>query len=210
MKSLKFVLILILLLVSDYVNAQIFVGGNIHFSTSQSDQDRAAATRKTSYYSLGLMPSMGKYLTNTVAIGLALDISSTKSKTEYTNTSMLKTSNIGINPYIRYYAITWNKFSIYGQGNIGIDFSRTKDELNGATTESNGTQFTLSIYPGINYDIINNVSLFSSINILSLGYKYSITKEGAQKEKLSAFNFGAGLNNILLIGGVNIGAIYRF
>jgi opacity protein-like surface antigen len=210
MKSLKYIPVILLLLAGNCLNAQMFIGGNVSFNTSHRDQDRVGGTRTTNTYSLGLMPGLGKYLSDNLAIGLALDLSLTKSKIEDTNTSSLKTSNIGFNPFIRYYLISWNKLFIYGQGNIGIDFSKTTDELNGASTESNGTQFSLSINPGLIYDISENVSLFTSINILSLGYNYSTTKEGTLKDKSSAFNIGAGLDDILLIGGINIGAIYKF
>jgi len=180
------------------------------FSCFRGDQDRPAGTRKTNNYTLGLMPSLGGFVSDNLAVGVALDISLTQSKTDYINVSTLKTSGIGINPFLRYYAIVWNKFSIYGQGNIIATFSKTKDELNGAFSETSGTQFGFSINPGLNYDLSDKVSLFTSINFLSLGYYYSVTKQGTQKDKSSAFNIGAGLDNIVSMGGLNIGAIYKF
>ena len=45
---------------------------------------------------------------------------------------------------------------------------------------------------------------------LLIGYDYSITKEGSIKENESHFNIGGGLSDILVIGGINIGAIYKF
>jgi len=210
MRSIKFVPVIFLLIIGNYLNAQTFIGGNVSFNSLRVDQDRPAGTRKINNYSLGLMPSFGGFVSNNLAVGLALDISLTQSKTDYINVSTLKTSNIGFTPFLRYYAITWNKLSVYGQGNLILGFSKTTDELNGASTESNGTQFAVTVYPGINYDVSDNISLFTSINILSLGYYYSITKEGTQKGKSSAFNIGAGLNNILTIGGISIGAIYKF
>jgi hypothetical protein len=211
MKSIKFIPIPLLLFVSVCLNAQTFIGGNVGFSTSKSEEDRTHDTLKINNCTLGLMPSLGRYITNNLAIGIALNISSTKRKVEYYTTSIEKSSNIGINPFIRYYAIRWNKFSIYGQGNMGINFSKTKEELTETITlESNATQIDINIYPGLSYNINEKLSLITSINILSLGYNYTVTKDDNSKEKSSAFSIGVGLSNILQTGSINIGAIYSF
>lgn len=210
MKSIKLFPVIFLLITGNCLNAQTFIGGNMSFSCFRGDQDRPAGTRKTNNYSLGVMPGFGGFVSDNLAIGLALDLSLAKTRTDYINVSSLKTSGIRITPFLRYYAIVWNKFSVYGQGNIIAAFSKTKDELNGAFSETSGNQFGFSINPGLNYDLSDRVSLFTSINILSLGYYYSIVKEGTQKEKYSAFNIGAGLDNIVSMGGLNIGAIYKF
>jgi len=202
--------ILIFFFAGTCLSAQVFVGGSINFNTSHSKQDRTSGLRETNNYSLGLRPSVGKFVSEKLALGLALDFTSTRSKTDYINFSMINTLYAGINPFLRYYAISWNKFSIYGQGNILLGFSKTKDELNDAFTESSGTKFGVSFYPGLNYDLSDKISLFTAINIFSLGYNYEIIKEGTRKDKSSGFNIGAGLDNILSVGAINIGALYKF
>lgn len=208
MKSIMY--ILISLFAGTSLSAQVFVGGNINFSTTNSKQDRPSGLRETNNSSIGLRPVIGKFVADKLAIGLALDFTSTKSKTDYINFSQANTLYAGINPFIRYYAVSWNKFSIYGQGNILLGFSRIKDEFNGAFTESSGTRFGVNFYPGLNYDLSDKISLFTAINVLGIGYNYEIIKVGTLKEKSSRFNIGAGLDNILSIGAINIGAIYKF
>lgn len=193
------------------LNAQVFVGGSVRFNTSNNEHNGTITTFKTSNYSLYLGPIMGKFLSEKLAIGLALDISLSGNKTDVNTETISKSSGIGISPFLRYYALKWNKFSVYCQGNIGLEFSNSSVKTGGTTTdEPKNTIVYLSIYPGLSYDITNKLSLQTSLNILSLGYNYVITREGSSKDKASSFNIGAGLGNIVSVNAISIGAIYKF
>ncbi|MBK9391318.1 MAG: hypothetical protein IPN68_14385 [Bacteroidetes bacterium] len=54
------------------------------------------------------------------------------------------------------------------------------------------------------YDISDKISLETSLNILSLGYAYNITKNGGDKQTVSNFNIGAGLSNIVSLNAITI------
>jgi opacity protein-like surface antigen len=91
-------------------------------------------------------------------------------------------------------------------------------EFSGSTTKSGGLTVDgpkeirayLNIYPGLSYDLTDNLSFQTSLNFLSLGYSYFVSRDGSFKDVTSSFNFGTGLSNILSIGSITIGAIYKF
>jgi outer membrane protein len=194
------------------LNAQVFVGGNFSFNTSKNKtDDGATTTHKVSNYNFTLSPNVGKFLSEKVAIGLALNISLTGYISGVNTETISKSSSIGASPFLRYYAIKWNKVSLFGQGNIGIDFSSSSVKTGGVTNDGpKDTRLYFSIYPGLSYDINDKLSLETSLNILSFGYYYITTKDGSSKDKHSSFNIGAGLGNIVSISAITIGAIYKF
>jgi hypothetical protein len=194
------------------LNAQFFVGGNFRFNISNDKTiDGTTTINKTSIYNFDLSPNAGKFLSEKFAVGVALDISFSGNKTGVSNETISRTSSFGISPFLRYYAIKWNKFSVFGQGKIGLDFSNTSVKTGGVTTDGpKSTRLYLSIYPGLSYDIFDKLSLELSLNILNFGYSYINTKDGSFKDRTSGFNIGAGLSNIVSIGAITIGAIYKF
>lgn len=210
MKSCKVFLIAICSFVFINLNAQVFVGGSAGFNTSNNN-DAGTTPRKSSSYNLNLRPNVGKFLSEKLAIGLALDISLSGSKTDGNPETITNSSGIGVNPFLRYYAVTWNKFSIYGQGNIGMEFSNSSVKSGGTTNDGpKQTRTYLNIFPGLSYDISEKLSLETALHILNFGYSYITSKEGFFKDKGSNFNIGAGLSNIVSLNAITIGAIYKF
>jgi hypothetical protein len=210
MKSCKVILIAICSFVFINLNAQVFLGGSVGFSTSNNEHE-GTTTNKSSNYDLGLSPIAGIFLSEKLAVGLALDFSLSGSKTDVNTETITKSSGIGVIPFLRYYAVKWNKFSVYGQGNVGVEFSNTSIESGG--TKNDGPKQTvayLSVFPGLAYDISEHLSLETSLNIFSFGYSYVTSKQGNSTDKGSNFNIGAGLSNIVSLNAITIGAIYKF
>jgi|WetSurMetagenome_2_1015567.scaffolds.fasta_scaffold02833_3 hypothetical protein len=190
------------------LNAQVFIGGDLGFNITN---DKTMYGNTASDYSLNLSPVAGKFLSEKIAAGVALDISL------YGNTSgtdpeiTTKSNSLGGSLFLRYYAIKWNKFSVFGQGNLGLAFTNSSTKTDGTTTNGpKSTRLYLSIYPGLSYDINDKLSLQTSLNILSFGYNYKTTRLGTSKDINSSIGFGAGLSNIVSIGDITIGAIYKF
>lgn len=212
MKSYRVFLIALLTFFCINLNAQVFVGGNFRLNTSNAKtDDGTTTTQKTSDYGFDLSPIVGKFLSEKLAIGFALDISLSGNSSGVNPETISKSSSLGVSPFLRYYAIKWNKFSLFGQGNIGLAFSNSSLKTGGVTNDGpKGTTLYLSIYPGLSYDINDKLSLQTSLNILSFGYNYITTKDGSSTGKASSFNIGAGLGNIVSVGAVTIGGIYKF
>ena len=122
-----------------------------------------------------------------------------------------KSSSLGGSLFLRYYAIKWNKFSVFGQGDIGLTFSNSSTKTGGSTTNGpKATNVRLIFLPGLSYDINDKLSLETSLNLLSFNYTYITTKADTYTDNNSSFNIGAGLSNIVSIGAITVGAIYKF
>ena len=158
--------------------------------------------------------SRGKFQSEKLAIGISLNLAFSGNSSEsngVNNPTSTTASTIGISPFIRYYAFKWNKFSLYGQGNAGIDFSNYSSKNGGVTTQGpKDTRFYVTFLPGLSYDVNDKLSFQTSLNILSLNYAYLSSKDGSITGKSSSFNFGGGLGNIVSVSSITIGAIYKF
>jgi hypothetical protein len=212
MKSGRIFLITLISLFCVSLNAQIFVGGNFTFNTHNDKTDLGTtAIEKISDYSFDFSPKAGMFIFDKLAFGLALDIYFSGSTSGVSTETISKSSGFGLSPFMRYYAVKWNKFSLFGQGNIGLEFSNASRKTGTTTTDGpKTTTMYLSVYPGLSYDISEKLSLEISLNILSFGFDHKTTKQGTSKEVNSGFNIGAGLSNIVSIGAITVGAIYKF
>ena len=212
MKSYRVFSIVLFSFICLSTNAQVFVGGNFGFNTTNNKSlDVAASTQNGSNFSFSFSPIAGKFLSEKLAIGVELDLSLSGSKTGVYIETITKSSSFGVSPFLRYYAIKWNKFSLFGQGNIGVELSNSSVKTGTVTNDGpKDTRLYLSIYPGLVYDITDKLSLQTSLNILSLGYSHINSKDGTSNSNSSSFNIGAGLSNIVSVNAITIGAIYKF
>jgi hypothetical protein len=212
MKSYRAFSIVLFSLIFISSNAQVFVGGNFGFNTANNKSlYGTTTTQEGSNFSFTLSPIVGKFLSEKFAVGVELDLSLSGNKTGVNTETTNKSSSMGLSPFLRYYALKWNKLSLFGQGNIGVEFSSSSVKTDGVTNDGpKSTRLYLSIYPGLAYDITDKLSLQTSLNILSFGYNYSSSKEGTSKYNSSSFNIGAGLGNIVSVNAITIGAIYKF
>jgi outer membrane protein len=212
MKSIKIVLIALFSLFYVSLNAQLFIGGSfgLHGSGGNTD-DGTTTTDKTSSFGFSISPRVGKFLTEKVAVGLEVDFNYNHSKTPGVNEVISNSSTIGFSPFLRYYVISFNKFSVFGQGNVGLSFSGSSTKTNGTSNDGPKiTRISLNIAPGLAYDLSDKLSLETSLHFLGLGFDESISKQGTSTDRNSNFNFNAGLDNISQLGAITIGAIYKF
>ena len=212
----------ILLLVSFFMlsmvtgKAQLFVGGNLSFSHQGGSYEvGSTSTDKTKTTSLGFYPKAGYFLNDQFAVGAQLGLALSSTKTPGTPEVINSSSTIGLTPFVRYYVLQMDKFSIFGQGQLGFSLGSQKTKSGGTTTKGpKTTTVSLGVFPGVAYDASDNLSLEIQINALNLGYSLITTKDDnanpATKNVTSSFSFGAGLNNIVNTGSISVGAIYRF
>ena len=212
MKSVRISLIVLFSLFIVSLNGQVFTGGNISLHTNGGSQnDGTTTTDKTSNFNFGLSPKVGIFLSEKVAAGVAFDFEYSRSKIPGNTEIISKSSTFGFTPFLRYYAVKVNKFSIFGQGNIGMSFSNSNSKIGGISNDGPKiTRVYLSIYPGLAYDLSDKLSLETSLNFLSLSYNNVTSKNGSDTDKTSTFNFGTGLDNIITVGNITVGAIYKF
>lgn len=212
MKPCRVYLIVLLSFFCVSLSAQVFVGGNLSFNTSNHKTDNVSEpTEKTSNYSFDLSPEVGKFFSEKFVIGVALNMTLSSNKMNVINETITKSSTIGGSPFLRYYALKWNKFSVFGQGNVGLRFSNSSIKTGGSKTDGpKTTRLYIDLYPGLSYDLSDRLSLETSLNFLSFGYYYITTNYDSVKDNTSSFNIGAGLGNIASLNTITIGAIYKF
>jgi len=199
------------------LNAQYFIGGGFSFNTSGGNTEyQDATTDKTKTSSFNFYPMGGYILSDDIYIGVALNLGTSKSTTPTTPDETVTSSmSFGLTPFARYYALRFNKFAIFGQGQLGLSFSSSKTKVGGTTTDGpKTTTIGLNIFPGLSYDASEKIQLYTSINVLNFGFNYSVEKEeigdDTMYDRTTSFGFGANLNNIVTLGNITVGAIYKF
>ena len=212
MKPYRFLLIALFSFSFISSNGQFFAGGNIQLNSSNAKTRYANdLTHDAANFSFTVSPIIGTFLSEKLALGLELNLALSRNKTGVSTETISKNSTIGGSPFIRYYAWTRKKFSVFGQGNVGLEFIRSSQEQGNSTIDGpKETRVYVSIYPGLSYDLTDKLSFQTSLNFLSIGYNYFTSKDDSFRESSSSFNFGTGLGNIISIGSITIGAIYKF
>jgi hypothetical protein len=201
MKNFRFTLIPLFALFCLNATSQIFIGGSIGLSTSKS-----TSTDNYTQHNIRISPDIGKYVTEKFAFGVSLNANSTVYKSSG-ETDMVN-SSAGISPFLRYHFYKSNKFSLFGQGNIGLDF--IKDKPYQDADERKKIRTYISFNPGLAYDLTDRIQLQTWLNFLSFRYDYITTIDDSPKQKTSSFNFYSSLNHLLSLEYLRIGAIYKF
>jgi outer membrane protein len=194
------------------LQGQFFTGGNVQFNNSNSKTRYGSdLIHNSTNNSLTFSPFAGAFLSEKLALGIELDLALTRNKTGVNDVIISNTTTIGGSPFIRYYAWTWKKFSVFGQGYVGLEFisSRLKQGDSNIDGPKDKRAYA-GIYPGVSYNATDKLSLQTSLNFLRMDYSYYTSKDGSSKENTSSFSFGAGLGNIVSVGSLTIGAIYKF
>lgn len=207
-------LALFLLFIGASANAQFFIGGGFSFSSEGgSSKFNGTSEDKESETLFVFTPKAGYFLNEKFAIGGQLIVIS--SKVPQDNGSINKGSAFGIAPFARYYALNWNKFSLFGEAELSLLFGKTKTEVNGVSSDGpKATSIGLNVTPGVAFAISDRVELEGKINLFNFGYYYESEKmESGNYEytdNTSSFGFGVGMDNVLNTGDFSIGLIIKF
>lgn len=216
MKRIPVVILLLTIVSSCYLNAQLFTGGSIGLSTSGGKQDYGAGEQdKTSYMNLDFSPMVGYFLSDNLAAGLKIQLSMDKTTTppftEGGDETVNTETEIGFVPFVRYYAVTFDKFSLFGQVQAGVTMGTEKTKTGSTEVEGPKTTTILfNVLPAVAFEASDHLMLEAYINLFRFGFTAETEKEGNNKETTNSFNFGLSTNNIFTTGAVSVGAIYKF
>jgi len=213
MKSNRIILITLLSFLCIGINAQYFAGGSIGFYVQNVNSESGDIDlNESKRFSTSFSPTAGVFLSDKFAIGLALNTRFSKQETGVDIKNTIKTTDFGLSPFVKYYAVKWNKISLYGKGTIRTMFSKTSNESGDSVNNFRSTSISLSVYPGLSYDISDKLQLHTSLNFMDFSCGYSVSKNLDTDTKTSETNFGfsANTNSIAIIGDIMVGAIYRF
>lgn len=215
MKKIAY-LVLLLFLSSSLAKSQVFVGGSFGLSTTGGSTEAAGtATDKDRMTSFSFRPKAGIVASEDILAGAEVYIGISRVTAAGDIEDVDITTSLGFQPFGRYYAFRLNKFSLFGQAEIGLGFSKSKNIYDGETTDGpKASTFGFSVFPGIAYDLTEKFQLEAYINGFNFGVSYRVEKEeiGGEEyiDKTTNFGFGASMDNIVTSGNIVIGAIYKF
>ncbi len=209
----KAVIILTCLFVTTfYCKSQVFVGGNIGLdATGGKSENNDNSTKKESSFSYSLSPQLGFQVSDKMDVGAYLvyahDHTNNNLDPEYITNEL----SLGFRPYLRYYAFTFNKFSVYGEFAGLYNYSVEKSKSGDTENEDQKTaSMGFIAYPGMSFKLSEKVQLMAAINLFSFGVIHYVEKVGDYKEIDTNFHLGVNMDHILTTGSVSIGAIIRF
>jgi hypothetical protein len=103
--------------------------------------------------------------------------------------NVIKYSEFGLGPFLRYTKTLNNTFSIFGQ--IEGGYGAAKDRYNGTTTDEY-RGFQSSLFPAIAIHVHKGLAL--NVDIGGVSYNWSKYKDGYALQRTVAFNFGKTVN----------------
>ena len=220
MKKISVFVLILAISTSCFLNAQLFTGGNIGLSTSGGTEDYGNGEQdKTSYLNLDFGPMAGYFLSENIAAGVRILVSLDKTTTPPYSPGGDETVNsettFGFMPFIRYYAVQLNKFSVFGQAQAGVAIGTEKTKV--GSTETDGPKTTtigFGVLPGVALEVSDHVSLEAHINLFSFTFIVETEKLETEfvtsKETTRNLNFGVNTDNIATTGAISVGAIFKF
>lgn len=178
-----------------FSKGNVFLSGTVGFSSSKQGDD--------STNGFTLAPKAGYFVTNNIALGLGVDL--TTSKNDDGVNTINKQNNFGGQVFGRYYFTPASQFSLFGQLGVGFGSQKHTTEVTvgntTTTTETKYNNFGVAVAPGVNYFISKHFSLEASWGVL--GYN-SNKQDVAGAKAQNDFAFGLNLSNI------NFGLNYKF
>jgi opacity protein-like surface antigen len=212
MKSYRLFLVALFTLFYICSSAQIFAGGGLGLSTSGGAvKNGNVTTDKTSTLSFDLSPKIGKFFNEKVAAGAGMDLFFSRTKNPGNVDVITTSAGFGFAPFVRYYAVRFSKFSVFGEGTLDLLFSKSSTKTGNTNTDGPKTNaISIGIVPGLSYDLSEKFSLETSLDFMQLGFRNTTQVSGNSNDRTSNFAIGAGLNDIATLGQITIGAIYKF
>jgi len=207
----RIVTTLIMLFAAAGLYAQIFVGGNIGFSTTGGKIENGnTSVDKVTQTNFSLAPKTGIFLSEKLAVGAMLGFNLQNEKTPGNPDVIDRTTTIGLTPFARYYAITFNKLSVFAQGNLGLSYGVEKHKVGSTTTTGpKTTTIGLAAFPGISYKLTDKVDLEAVIGGFNFNFNRVSVKNNNTTNITNTFGIGANLDAIATTGFITIGAIVK-
>ena len=213
----KTILILAIASIAVTLNAQWFLGGNVGFSTrtEQTIADSGTDYANKTIIGFQIAPKAGYYFNEKFAFGLSLSIGG--NFTLATNPNAPDHLSFSVpwkfSPFVRYHVYNYKKFSLILEGSTGVSGNHFKASQNTDFKDNIGIN-VINITPVLGYKLTDHFQLEAGLNFLSLGYNIYLNYAGEKPNKTThiAHDFNIGFNsaNIISMGYLTIGAIYKF
>jgi hypothetical protein len=178
----KIMMTLAAVCVAATMNAQVYVGGSLGFSSEKADYDGAEATTIFS-----VKPELGYNLDENLAVGIALGFTSEKDG----DADALTTFSVA--PYLRYTFVKLDKVNLFVDGEVSY-----------ATKKDTYDKFGIHIKPGVAVNVNDNISFVAKLCADGLGWSNTKWKNVPNEYKTN--KFGVDLSTL----GLEFGMYYNF
>ncbi|PQA91959.1 opacity protein [Chryseobacterium shigense] len=184
-------------------NAQIakgttYVSGTLNFSSTENNNNNKTNNELT------LVPTVGYFVASNVAVGVGVGYASATEKVDgdVVDTKFTK-SAVVVEPFVRKYWTLGEKFFIFGQLSVPMQFGNDKNEVStsntSVTTKEKFNSIGVAVKPGLDYFLNKNWTLEATIG--EFGYSNFKYKDA---KSVNNYNFGLDL------ASVGIGVKYVF
>lgn len=194
----KIMMTLAAVAVAATMNAQVYIGGNLGFSTSK---DKTDPTDEQTVTGFTIQPEIGYQLDDKFGVGIVLGYTSAKTKHEgniggVAYSTDVKSSAFAIKPYLRYQCFTAGNFNVFVDGGLAFQ-TISRDNM------KNEMDFGLFVSPGIAYNVNEKWSIVAHLNnMFTLGYhKDPVADVAGAPDAPTSFNAN------LASGGFNLGSL---
>lgn len=163
-----------------FASAQLYVGGNLGFETSNGKQKAEETQDLQKCFTFEIVPSVGYMFNEKMGVGLdfglVFDKDTYPKGSEYQGAILdedLQKKNTSwlIAPYFRYVFAEIDNFKFYGDAKISLGGGKDKVKYDGETNDGDKTfKFGIGIVPGMAYMLTDNISMNCQLDILSLGF----------------------------------------
>jgi hypothetical protein len=199
--------------------SQMYMGGSFGINTEGSKDVQGNVTVKgPSEFSFDLSPELGFILSDKVAIGGIMGLTILTDNDNAIPDNLKTTATIfQLRPYADFTFMKAGKFGVYARGSLGFVFGKAKVTLGGLSVSSQPiVGLGVNLAPGLKYNVNNHIQLRTNLNFLGFGAGFIRMSDGAEapaQETVSTesyFNLNFNLNNVVNLGGITVGAIYKF
>lgn len=184
-----------------------FSAGNVMLSGSAGFSSTTRGDVKNNTFNFS--PRVGFFVTNNIAVGIALGVEGTKTEDFDGPTFVEQTrTDFSIGAFGRYYFTPASKFSVFAELGFNVVSGKVDtDETLGGTTisyESKVNGFNFGLAPGLSYFISDSWALEAKWGMLSYNTTEPDAPAGFTSESTDTFNLGLDLDDLML------GLVYKF
>jgi hypothetical protein len=210
-------------------NAQLFVGGNLGFSTSsetEKNSDGDGIKQNGASMSFEFNPQIGFELNDKMSVGAYVILGTSSTKTfdgskDNKVTTKTVSNEIGIAPFFRYSFVEFGDFKVMAEAALPFAIASGKlsypdaDPARDAVKAPKTMNIGLAVAPVVSYSISDRIDLEAQLNVFSLGYYFSSTNpnpdaDGKERNNSSDFQLGVSPDDVFTTGAINVGMIFKF
>ncbi|WEK20642.1 MAG: outer membrane beta-barrel protein [Candidatus Pedobacter colombiensis] len=165
---------------------KFIVGGNVAFDTNKSDADGAKSNT-----SFRIVPSVGYFVSDNIAVGTGVGYSYDKTINRFENQAFV------VSPFGRYYANLSESFKFFGQLSVPMEFGTAKSvnaDGNVGSKVGSSTKIGVALSPGFAFFPTKRIGIEFGVNGLSYNNSRFEDANGDKIKGAGSDSFSLGAN----------------